>query len=322
MRIKRHFLSAIALLLVLPSAVGQLAFSEPEWYLPTSDGCRLFVQEFGHGNETIIVLHGGWGAEHSYLLDAFKGLDRQYHLVFYDQRGSLRSPCPAAQISINKHVEDLELLRTTLGLDRVNIVAHSMGTFLAMDYLQHHPKQVKGIVLLGAIPPRTPGTDAERALWQQQDEEGKSFIDRPEVSAELRRNGLDNEKSSLSPKEETNNWRIGFSGVNLYHVERWRQMKGGRIFYSDDAGEAAAKTMPQEYDFTPALAGHKCPVWFIVGDHDYVDIGAKILKLVSSTVPNMRLAIVKDAGHFSWIDAPKQFRDTLLKSLGDVTQCR
>ena len=84
---KQLCLSAIALLLVLPSSLGELAFSDPEWYLPTSDGCRLFVQEFGHGKETIIVLHGGWGAEHSYLLDAFEGVDRHYHLVFYDQRG-------------------------------------------------------------------------------------------------------------------------------------------------------------------------------------------------------------------------------------------
>jgi pimeloyl-ACP methyl ester carboxylesterase len=196
-------LSTMILLLLVPSALAQLAYSEPEWYLPTGDGCRLFVQEFGHGEEPIIVLHGGWGAEHSYLLDAFNELDRHYHLVFYDQRGSLRSPCPAPQISIEKHVEDLERLRTTLGLDRINIVAHSMGTFLAMDYLKHYPTRVKGMVLLGAIPPRTPRTDLERTLWQQQEDAGKSFMDRPEVSAELRRNGLDKDKSKLSPKEET-----------------------------------------------------------------------------------------------------------------------
>jgi proline iminopeptidase len=319
---KQMYLSAMALMLFLPSASGELAFRQPEWYLPTNDGCRLFVQEFGRGKETIIVLHGGWGAEHSYLLDAFFRVDRHYHLVFYDQRGSLRSPCPASQISIQKHVEDLEQLRTTLHLDQINIVAHSMGTFLAMDYLEHYPARVKGIVLLGAVPPRTPRTDSERRLWEQQNDAGKSFMIRPEIAAELHRNGLDKDKSSLSPKDETNNWRIRFSGVNLYHIERWRHMKGGRIFYSDEAGEAAAKTMPEAYDFTPALAAHHCPVWFIVGDHDYIDIGAKILTIVSATVPNMRLTSINDAGHSSWIDAPLTFRDSLLKTLGDVTQCR
>jgi pimeloyl-ACP methyl ester carboxylesterase len=98
-------------------------------------------------------------------------------------------------------------------------------------------------------------------------------------------------------------------------------MKGGRVFYSDDAGEAAAKTMPQGYDFTPAMAAHNCPVWFIVGDHDYVDMGAKILKTVSSTVPNMRLTIINDAGHSSWIDAPQQFRADLLSALETTIRC-
>jgi len=318
---KHVFLSAI-LLLILPSAIAELADREPEWYLPTDDGCRLFVQEFGHGKETIIVLHGGWGAEHSYLLDAFNGVDQRYHLVLYDQRGSLRSPCPASQISVDKHLEDLERLRTTLHLERINIVAHSMGTFLAMDYLHRYPAHVKGMVFLGAVPPKTPSTDAERKLWEQQDQAGKSFMDRREISAELHRNGLDKDKGALSPKEETNNWRIQFSGVNLYHVERWRQMKGGRIFYSDEAGEAAARTMPENYDFTPALAAHKCPVWFIVGDHDYIDIDTKILKTVSSAVPNMRISIIKEAGHSSWIDAPRRFKTVLLTALGSATTCQ
>lgn len=57
-------------------ASAQLSEGRPEWYLPTGDGCNLFVQEYGQGKQTIVVLHGGFGAEHSYMLDAFKDWTR------------------------------------------------------------------------------------------------------------------------------------------------------------------------------------------------------------------------------------------------------
>src|SRR5687768_9685396 len=108
----RRLLSLAASLVLATSLArptgAQLAHAEPEWYLPTGDGCRLFVQEYGTGRDTVIVVHGGFGAEHSYLLDAFRGLEERFHFVFYDQRGSLRSPCPDSLISVAAHIRDVE----------------------------------------------------------------------------------------------------------------------------------------------------------------------------------------------------------------------
>ena len=74
-----------------------------EWRLYTDDGTSLFVREFGQG-DTVLVLHGGWGAEHSYLIDPFIKLANKYHFIFYDQRGSLRSQCPDSLISVDNHI--------------------------------------------------------------------------------------------------------------------------------------------------------------------------------------------------------------------------
>src|SRR5690554_1304106 len=87
----------------------------------------------------LLVVHGGWGAEHDYLTDAFHGLESQYRLIFYDQRGSLRSPCPDSLVSVEQHIADLEALRAELAIDAPVIIGHSMGTFLAMSYLERHP---------------------------------------------------------------------------------------------------------------------------------------------------------------------------------------
>ena len=305
-----------------PPVFAQLAYAQPEWYLPTGDGCSLFVQEFGQGAETIVVLHGGWGAEHTYLLDVFKGLDEQYHLVFYDQRGSLLSPCPTEKISIQKHVDDLERLRAALRLERINIVAHSMGTFLALEYQQQHPDRVKGLVLAGALPARTPKTDAEKQLLQEQQKESQRFMGRSEIEAEVHRQGLDKDEKTLTPKQETAVWRIHFAGVNVYHVDRWEQVKGGRAFYNSDAGQAAAKTMPQEWDFTEALRARRCPTWVIDGDHDYADPAGRSFQAATADIAGVRVVVLKNAGHVSWVDAPDDFSKVFRNALENTTQCR
>jgi pimeloyl-ACP methyl ester carboxylesterase len=274
---------------LLPPATAQLNDRQPEWYLPTGDGCTLFVQEFGRGPETLVILHGGWGAEHSYLLDAMKGLEQTYHLVFYDQRGSLLSPCPAEKITVQNHVDDLERLRVALGLSQMNLVAHSMGTFLAMDYQSQHVDRVKGLVLLGAMLPRTPKSEIEAALLQSQQKASSEFIGRPEIDAALKREGLDREPAALTPQQQTAEWRLHFAGANIYHLDRADRVKGGKAFYNSVSGQAAAKTMPHEWDFTTAVASRTCPTWVIDGDHDYADPGGKSFSFAAQAIPGVHV---------------------------------
>lgn len=298
-------------------AGAQLKHAQPEWYLPTGDGCKLFVQEFGQGPETVVMLHGGWGAEHSYLLEPMKGFEEKYHLVFYDQRGSLLSPCPVEKISVQKHVDDLEKLRVALGVDRMNIVAHSMGTFLAMEYQQQHPEHVKGLVLMGALPPVSQGKAVEDTQVS-----AAALMKRQEVKAELARLQLDPANGQpWTPQKDALAWHINFASVNVYHIDRWRQVRGGGAFYNGDAGQAVAKTMPQEWDFTASIAARICPTWVIDGDHDYVDSSGKAFRAATADMPQVHVIVLKDAEHLSWIDSPKAFSAALSKALESGTAC-
>lgn len=298
-------------------ATAQLNYAQPEWYLPVGDGCKLFVQEFGRGPETIVMLHGGWGAEHSYLLDPMKGFDEHYHLVFYDQRGSLLSPCPVDKVSVQAHIDDLEKLRIALGLDHLNLVAHSMGTFLAMDYLQQHPGHVKGLVLVGSLPPVSKG-DAMSAGQNS----AAALMNRPEVKTELARLQLDPHNGQpWTPQKDSLAWHISFASVNLYHLDRWRQLRGGGAYYNEKAGPVAAKTMPQDWDFTTAIAARTCPTWVIDGDHDYVDASGKSFHEATAALPRVHIVALKDAEHVSWIDNPEDFSKSLSEALHNATTC-
>lgn len=155
-------LAAIPLLGVPAPAAAQPSDAEPAWYLQVAGGeCELFVQEYGPpAADTVVALHGGWGAEHGYLLTAFEGFAQDHHLVFYDQRGSLRSPCPDSLVSIDAHLADLDRLREELGMERMTLLGHSMGTNLALFYLRRRPDRVRGLVLAASNPVAGIGSEA------------------------------------------------------------------------------------------------------------------------------------------------------------------
>ena len=249
-------------------------------------------------------------------------LGESYHFVFYDQRGSLLSPCPAAAISVQKHVEDLERLRIALGLNRMDIVAHSMGTFLAMEYQEAHPEHVREMVLMGTIPPRrAPKTDADKKLGAEQQRISAEFIARPEIAAELHKDGLDGDEKSLTPKQATNKWRIQFAAANVYHVDRWEQVRGGKAYFNTVAGQAAGKTMPPMWDFTTSLAKQTCPTWVIDGDHDYVDPAGRFFASAMAGDDRVHVVSIPDAGHVSWVDDPAGVAKELREALESGSHC-
>lgn len=304
---------------VAQTRLGPPPLTDPgadEWYLRTPDSVSLYIREFGRG-EPVIVLHGGWGMDHGYMLPALNGLENVAHFIVYDQRGSLRSPAPAEKISVAKHVEDLDLLRQRLGLNRVTILAHSMGTFLAQSYLQAHPDHVKGLILAGAIAPLS--DSAHNALGAA-NRVGNRLAERSEVNDELRKAGLLG-KTDLTDQERTRSWRIRFAGVNLYHVDRWREMEGGQVFYNTTAANATSRTMPSQWNFIPVLRAHACAVYVVIGAQDYVDFGVVQWQEAAKQIPSLQLRILPQAGHASWIDQPDLFRRTVDEAVRASAKC-
>ena len=76
------------------------------------------------------------------------------------------------------------------------------------------------------------------------------------------------------------------------------------------------------YDYTASLAGLRCPVTIIAGDHDFVDMGAVMHRRWAGPLANVHLVVIPNAGHNAWIDAPDEFRRLLLQGLRRSADCR
>ena len=109
---------------------------------------QLFKRRVGDG-PIVIVLHGGPGASHDYLLPQYDLLGRRRSLLYYDQRGGGQSPVPRdTPVGWREHVADLEEIRTDLALERVTLCGYSWGGLLAVLYFLEHPERVERLALV------------------------------------------------------------------------------------------------------------------------------------------------------------------------------
>jgi len=108
----------------------------------------LFTRQVGSG-PVVVVLHGGPGAHHDYLLPQYDLLARRRSLLYYDQRGGGQSPAPRdTPLGWQEHVADLHALREQLGLERLTLCGYSWGGLLAVLYWLEHPDSVERLALV------------------------------------------------------------------------------------------------------------------------------------------------------------------------------
>jgi proline iminopeptidase len=285
--------------------------SYEEWYLLTRDSVEIYVREIGNKipRDTVIVIHGGFGANHDYMLDAIKGLERDYHLVLYDQRGSLLSPTPQSKLTFHDNVEDLKELIDELKVKKPKFLCHSTGTFVAMEFLKRYPEVAGRVVLVSALLPKA--TKYEDVFSKRVYEVAAGLEKRPEYLALVER--YKRRENELSDKERTEYWRIQFANYNTFHVERWRFVKGGKAYYK---GEAAVmgKANIWNYDYRPTLSRHG-KVTFIQGNKDFLDMDAVLMTELLKNYSGITLEIIPDAGHLIWIDEPTAFLLAVKKAL-------
>jgi proline iminopeptidase len=139
--------------------------------LPVSGGHDLYFEESGNPQgKPVVFLHGGpgGGTEPKYR----RYFDpAAYRIVLFDQRGCGKStPFASLEDNTTWHlVEDIESLRSHLGIERWQVFGGSWGSTLALAYAETHASRVTELVLRGIFLIRR-----EEIRWFYQ--EGTSWI--------------------------------------------------------------------------------------------------------------------------------------------------
>ncbi|MFC9132576.1 alpha/beta fold hydrolase [Streptomyces sp. NPDC057099] len=261
------------------------------------DGTRLACHIRGEG-EPLVVLPGGPMRASAYLGN-LGGLDAHRQLVLLDLRGTGRSEIPAdpATYRCDRLVDDVEALRRHLGLERMDVLAHSAGGSLAMLYAARCPERLGRLALVTATPWALglPATAEDRLAAARLREPEPWFTD-------------------AFPAFEA--WLTGtadFDPVFLpFFYGRWdyaARAHAGREEdeTNDDAGELYGADGAYDPDATrTALARVTAPVLVLAGE---VDGGPRpgLARRAAEVFPAAEFAVQPGAGHYPWLDDPEWF---------------
>lgn len=101
------------------------------------------------GKSPLLCLHGGPG----YTWDSFEPLEAMAasgrRVIFYDQLGCGNSNVPTdpSIYTMALYLEEVDVIRRALGLERVHILGHSWGGMLAMEYALTQPPGLASLIL-------------------------------------------------------------------------------------------------------------------------------------------------------------------------------
>ncbi len=125
----------------------------------TTDGVKIRFEVMGTG-PPLLVCHGGPSSVCDTLISDLAGLSPYFTLVFHDYRGSGQSStAPGDTYTFPRLADDLEELRRHLKLGSVQVLAHSMGGLVAMEFALRHAS-AESLILAGVTPCMSPASIA------------------------------------------------------------------------------------------------------------------------------------------------------------------
>ncbi len=260
-------------------------------------GVRLYERRAGSGPE-VVVLHGGPGAHHDYLLPGFDRLAVGRTLIYYDQRGGGQSPVEReVPVGWREQVADLEALRTVWGLERLTLTGYSWGGLLALLYALEHPGRVERMALVSCAPVwRGARLEFERRLA------GRNAA--PPVQA-FRRETQAAGRGGLG--DETYRRRMFALSVAGYFHD-WRQSLELTPFRITGRTYDEVWSSLGDFDLRPRLATLALPALVVHGEDDPIPMETAEVLAGLLRAPLVR---IPDCGHVPYVEAPDAFTRAL-----------
>ncbi len=306
-------------------------YNGKEHYWKLDEDIEIYHFKKGQGTP-VLVVHGGPAFP---VPEAWKALDPltgTYEFRYYHQRGCGKSTIPYQQfenknymknmmelhqkIGIPAHLADMEKIRQILNQDKLIIVAHSYGAFLACLYAYEFPGHLKALVLISPPNviklPNKQGNFYHRIKkhlpkdqhnefdeWLHDFFDYKNIFKRTEDELAAINNKFNKYVLSASGNEQDkvllNNKTCGFSGFGVH---------------------ACFLSMGGHHDYSQLLKNIDCPTLVLHGEHDLMPPESS--REYHRLIHNSEYHIIKNTGHFMIFNDPEEFSNKLTSFLQKI----
>lgn len=269
-------------------------------YVEMSDKVNLYVKQSSEGIPCLFI-HGGPG-EGSLDFEALGGnsLESFMQIIYFDQRGSARSEGTTNDdYSIKRLVDDIEEIRTKLGISKWIVMAHSFGGVIATNYVYKYQKFVDKLILLNCT------LYMEDSLNSQVYYGAKLL---PEENLQYSENSSTLEKwqyvagklleKNIFYKLQYDNYKnvLKLNDVG-YQIENFNTVMSNQTFSNKDY-------FANYFDLTKEIT---VPVLVITGDKDYA-IGPNHYK--NFMFPNKKVKVIQGK-HMIYIENNEEFKSVI-----------
>ncbi len=300
---------------------------DPNFWQVESD---IQLHHFSHGEgKAVLVIHGGPGVPFLQPMSGLEALAGEYQFHYYDQRGCGESTRPFDRfespntyenmtvleqtLGLGAQIADIERIRQILGEEKLILIGHSWGGFLASLYAAEFPDHVEALILV------SPAT----MLVMPQEEADLFETVRARLPAEQQA-GFDafmddyfDFGGGLFQKSEADliAMQVQFAGyyglameINTALPEQGQP--GGWMVW------AQYLSLGQKHDYRPALAAVNAPVLVLHGADDLQSESAS--RAYVDAFPNARFAVIAEASHFSFEEQPEEFAKLVAEFLAGL----
>lgn len=256
---------------------------------------RLYHYGEGMGPD-VLVLHGGPGYPMHEPPPGLSALAADHRFHYYDQRGCGKSTRPVdrlwsrsfyrnsltldAALGLSTQVGDIERIRRILGDDKLVLLGHSFGGFLAAMYAAEFPEHVKALVLVAPA----------------------DVLVMPQKSGGL----FERVRASLPPGRQAaynafaNYYAAAAAarGITAPHIEETSAAGGWMV-------QAMYLSIGRRHDYREALRRVNAPVLVIHGARDFQTAAES--RVYADCFPHARFVVMQNAGHFPFTEQPQEF---------------
>ena len=272
------------------------------------NGNEVYYTTNGQGRP-MLLMHGGSGLDHTYFRPWLDTLSDQVQLIYYDQLGQGRSTRPQSYegISMGTWADEADALRASLGHERIFLLGHSFGGFIAQEYALRHGDHLEGLILCDTAPV----LDYQDVIMANAQSRGTP----EQVQAVIA--GLS------APVADDASFQQLLTTIlplyfNTYDPEVGKQMDDAIQYSAQGFNQGMGVCLPT-FNVLSRLGEITVPTLIMAGRHDWITPPAQGAERLHAGLPNAKLVIFEESGHFPFIGEHDKFVHAVrdwLNSLG------
>jgi proline iminopeptidase len=277
----------------------------------TTTPVPLYWAEYGDpAAPPLLLLHGGPGASHDYLLPQMLVLASDHRLVCYDQRGGgrARHDDDRAPIGWQDQVADVARVAAELDVTPLHVVGYSWGGLLAMLFTIEAAAGRGGPVpaSLALIDP-APATRAYREVFERELARRQASPEVAVLRDELQRSGL-RERDPEAYRQRA--FELSVAG---YFADPRRAHDLTPFRVTGRVQQSIWQSLA-DYDILSALETVRVPAFVVHGRQDPIPLASSE---ATARALGTGCVVLEHCGHVPYVEQPEQLFPPLQAFLGE-----